>query len=222
MLNNFRDHHPMGSIITELLRIEEGIHFVRAQVVVNSTILGTGIAGSHTVEDAEDAALKRALIHAGFSRTSHTGSALGAWNSPGYATGYDDLPSEVAFDSSSGHGSSGHGSSGYGSSDYGSSGLAGNGHRPNQPPSWDPIATPAPPPSSAPLSSARGSGELMDEEDLSDVIAQTDVEMKRVGWTPNQGRDYLVKTFGKRSRQLLEPHELMQFLRHLQQQTTRS
>ncbi len=62
----------------------------------------------------------------------------------------------------------------------------------------------------------------MDEEDLSDVIAQTDVEMKRVGWTPNQGRDYLVKTFGKRSRQLLEPHELMQFLRHLQQQATRS
>lgn len=191
--------------MTELLRVEEGIHFVRAQVVVNSTVLGTGMAGSHTVEEAEDAALKRALIHAGFSRTSHPGSALGTWNSPGYS-GYDDLPSEVPLDNSSGHSIGG---------------LSGNGHRSNQTSSWDP-PTLSPLPSSPPLSPARESGELMDEEDLSDVIAQTDVEMKRVGWTPNQGRDYLVKTFGKRSRQLLEPHELMQFLRHLQQQSTRS
>ncbi len=215
MLNNFRDHHPMGSIMTELLRVEEGIHFVRAQVVVNSTVLGTGMAGSHTVEDAEDAALKRALIHAGFGRASHPGSALGAWPSPGYSS-YEDLPSEVPLDSSSGHNFSSHNTSG-----HSVSGLSGNGHRPNQPSSWDPVPTLSPLPSPPP-SPARGSGELMDEEDLSDVIAQTDVEMKRVGWTPNQGRDYLVKTFGKRSRQLLEPHELMQFLRYLQQQTTRS
>jgi hypothetical protein len=56
----------MGSLLTDLLRVEEGIYIVKAQVVVNNTVLGSGIAGSNTVEEAEDAALKRALNHAGF------------------------------------------------------------------------------------------------------------------------------------------------------------
>jgi hypothetical protein len=48
--------------------------------------------------------------------------------------------------------------------------------------------------------------------DLSDVIAQTDVELKRLGWTNAQGRRYLEQTYGKRSRQHLSDAELMEFL----------
>lgn len=52
--------------------------------------------------------------------------------------------------------------------------------------------------------------------DFSDIIARTNVELKRLGWTNQQGRDYLVQTYGKRSRQLLTDAELIDFLQHLE------
>ncbi|MBD2197140.1 MULTISPECIES: hypothetical protein [Calothrix] len=54
--------------------------------------------------------------------------------------------------------------------------------------------------------------------DLSDVIAKTDVELQRLGWTPEQGREYLIKTYGKRGRTLLTEDELYTFLQYLQSQ----
>jgi hypothetical protein len=54
--------------------------------------------------------------------------------------------------------------------------------------------------------------------DLSDVIAQTSVEIKRLGWTEAQGRSYLQSTYGKRSRQQLTDDELLDFLQYLETQ----
>jgi hypothetical protein len=54
--------------------------------------------------------------------------------------------------------------------------------------------------------------------DLSDVIAKTDVEIERLGWTKEQGRDYLKKTYRKQSRSLLSEVELLDFLRYLETQ----
>jgi hypothetical protein len=51
--------------------------------------------------------------------------------------------------------------------------------------------------------------------DLSDAISKIDVEMERLSWTKPQGRDYLVRTFDKKSRQQLTNDELLQFLSHL-------
>ncbi|WP_404786123.1 hypothetical protein [Altericista sp. CCNU0014] len=56
--------------------------------------------------------------------------------------------------------------------------------------------------------------------DLSDIIAHTDVELKRLGWTNAQGRRYLEQTYGKRSRQHLSDAELIEFLDHLKTQPT--
>lgn len=56
--------------------------------------------------------------------------------------------------------------------------------------------------------------------DMSDIIARTSVEMKRLGWTTQQGRDYLIETYGKRSRQLLTDEELLDFLHHLELEPT--
>ncbi|MBN3869459.1 MAG: hypothetical protein V7L00_23655 [Nostoc sp.] len=55
-----------------------------------------------------------------------------------------------------------------------------------------------------------------DPVDLSDVIAKTDVELQRLGWTPEQGREHLIKTYGKRGRTLLTEEELHGFLKYLQ------
>jgi hypothetical protein len=51
--------------------------------------------------------------------------------------------------------------------------------------------------------------------DVSDIIAQTTVEVKRLGWTNERGKDYLLQTYGKRSRQLLTDEELQDFLKRL-------
>jgi hypothetical protein len=58
--------------------------------------------------------------------------------------------------------------------------------------------------------------------DLSEVIAQTDVELKRLGWTHVQGRRYLEKTYSKRSRQHLTDAELIEFLDYLTAQPANS
>jgi len=54
--------------------------------------------------------------------------------------------------------------------------------------------------------------------DLSDIIAQTDVELRRLGWGVNEGRTYLEQTYGKRSRHDLTDEELLAFLLHLESQ----
>jgi hypothetical protein len=53
---------------------------------------------------------------------------------------------------------------------------------------------------------------------LSDVIAQTDVQIERLGWTKEQGREFLKKTYGKLGRSLLSEEELLDFLNHLKSQ----
>ncbi len=56
--------------------------------------------------------------------------------------------------------------------------------------------------------------------DLSDIIAKTSVELRRLGWTDVQGREHLEKVYGKRSRQQLTDPELLDFLSYLESQPT--
>ncbi|MBW4656093.1 MAG: hypothetical protein KME20_24095 [Kaiparowitsia implicata GSE-PSE-MK54-09C] len=48
--------------------------------------------------------------------------------------------------------------------------------------------------------------------DLSTIIAETTVELKRLGWSNSKGREHLKRTYGKRSRQELDETELVEFL----------
>lgn len=54
--------------------------------------------------------------------------------------------------------------------------------------------------------------------DFSEIIARSNLELKRLGWTSDQGRNYLLQTYGKRSRQLLSDEQLIEFLAYLEQQ----
>jgi hypothetical protein len=56
--------------------------------------------------------------------------------------------------------------------------------------------------------------------DFSEVIARSNVELKRLNWTNEQGKNYLLQTYGKRSRQLLSDEELIEFLQYLESQPT--
>ena len=65
-------------------------------------------------------------------------------------------------------------------------------------------------------------GEGVEKTILNDkeLINRTSEEMQRLGWTIQQGRDYLVQAYGKLSRQLLTDEELLEFLRYLESQPT--
>lgn len=58
------------------------------------------------------------------------------------------------------------------------------------------------------------------EIDFNEIKNKTDVEIKRLGWTKEQGRDFLLKTYGKRSRLHLTDEELLDFLHYLESQPT--
>jgi hypothetical protein len=51
--------------------------------------------------------------------------------------------------------------------------------------------------------------------DRTDVIAAITVEMDRLEWTTDDGRDYLLKTYSKRKRAELEDAQLVEFLGYL-------
>ena len=52
--------------------------------------------------------------------------------------------------------------------------------------------------------------------DFSDVIAKTSIELKRLQWSNEKGREYLKTAYGKVSRQRLTDEELLDFLHHLE------
>jgi hypothetical protein len=51
--------------------------------------------------------------------------------------------------------------------------------------------------------------------DLSDVIAQIDTEIDRIGWTKKQGSNHLQQVYGKKTRAELIDYELLEFLGYL-------
>ena len=55
-------------------------------------------------------------------------------------------------------------------------------------------------------------------DDFSDLIARTNVQIKRLGWTKKQGSDHLLRTYGKKTRQELKKEELDDFLEYLEAQ----
>jgi len=60
---------------------------------------------------------------------------------------------------------------------------------------------------------------MLAPKDLSDIIAKTSVELRRLGWTEEKGREHLQTVYGKRSRQQLTDPELVDFLHYLEQQS---
>lgn len=86
--------------------------------------------------------------------------------------------------------------------------------------------TPLVPPSYSPEDSSGTLGQTGAETeivatepiDLSDAIARTSVELKRLGWSNKEGREFLERTYNKRSRQHLTDEEMLEFLHYLESQ----
>lgn len=229
LLARFRASYPTGSLISEFLIVHDGNYAIRALVQVGGTILASGMAAHPNLEIAEDQAKARALEALGLTSSSSDSPPypLPPWD--GYSTPVDpapvappkrpslDQPTLPTIDPV----------------------------QPINPPSNLPIAPTIaiePPPAkilelvpqrldgqgldshdkeqvTQPKKDRAEEQRLVEEtQDRSDEIARIGVEMKRLGWTTIQGREYLKQRYGKRSRQELNDSELLDFLDYLESQ----
>jgi len=83
-----------------------------------------------------------------------------------------------------------------------------------------PLQSPAVEIAQPPLSLTSPQLDTREPIDFSEVIARSNVELKRLNWTQEHGKNYLLQTYGKRSRQLLSDEELIEFLQYLENQPT--
>ncbi len=209
MFAEFRSQYPKGSIKTEMLPKIDGMHTFRAEISSEGIVLATAIGCDPDLETAEDRAIKRALAIAGISdnyrlnyHSSYAQIEASLSDPPRLQQSYQtnnstlELPQTVnpakpektttkSPDSKS------------------LEKIAEK--RKSVEPSLEvaelPIMSKTEPPES-PM-------------DLSDLISQTAVQMQRVGWNQDKGKEYLMKNFRKTSRQQLTAKELHQFLSHL-------
>lgn len=241
MLAQFRSLYPTGQLISELVTIHHGRFVVRSLVLLDGKTIATGLSAADTVEGAEDAARLRALALLDLKATTPAFSApetpmpLPAPAPLSTPSPAPDLPlSTPTFTPSP---QSSFVTAGVSASEMSYTPA------PEVRPSVSAAPSFSPPPkqleSDAWLSSSYTGIEkepelspvlsetelkpvaaplesLSEPADSSDVIAKTDVELKRLKWTTKQGRDYLQQAYGKLSRHLLTEEELLDFLQYLE------
>ncbi|MBC6418939.1 MAG: hypothetical protein GDA44_09210 [Prochloron sp. SP5CPC1] len=226
MITQFRSRYPHGSLISELVKIDHGNYVVRAAVQVEDVILATGLAAASTVEVAEDKARNRALalldlegatefvrggedIKSSTSQENHLEEEeVKQWeqlSTPENAKvprketksvlSTPDYPSKEEVNSSA------------------PDDIAKVPHEETKSVPSTPDDTLLEEVNSPTPVGARSEPTTLD---FSEIMLQIDEKMKRLGWNKEQGKIYLLETYGKRSRHLLNDEELLGFLAYLQ------
>jgi hypothetical protein len=252
MLAQFQRLYPNGSIISELLQIFQGKYIVRVSLQIEGVTRATGMAGSDTVEAAEDQARSRALTVLGITNATAETAVFSpkpispVTVNPSVKTTTvlnESAPSSGDVISSQWSQSSNTKNDTYQQAlDQSFSGTTTREEEFDTSTanleilsSPDPEPQPLPeitasnvtpftprsysPPEDMGLRSGIAKSKRKSEPvNLSDVIAQTDVQIERLGWTKEQGREHLKKTYGKLGRSLLSEEELLDFLNYLKSQ----
>ncbi|MGB3237352.1 MAG: hypothetical protein WBB29_03590 [Geitlerinemataceae cyanobacterium] len=208
MWQQFRVRYPTGSLITELTTVHDGFFVVRAIVRVDGKMLATGLAAAMTVEEAEDSAKIRVLSMLDLSSDAPTSTS-----SPVLAPGksVDKSPVQVRQPSVSTGGSR--------LSPMPPMELPAPSSMANYEPESGGLATEE---RESMIANDRpdGPAEVLTPTDDSDLMMKTTVEIRRLRWSTEQGRQYLEDTYSKRSRQHLTREELLDFLEYLETQPT--
>ena len=218
LLTAFRQHYPQGSLVSDLICVHDGLYLVRVAVMVEDRTLATGLAAHSVLETAEDTAYLRALGHIGSPEVGDADSppwfpqpsadSQPASKPVGVDNGFRSAPVGAPLAVSTPFSDL--------DQDVDQTPLA------SEPPSLGTQASPTPPdtlvPPPLPPDLLSLGGVPTPSVDLSDIIAQTDVELQRLGWTVTQGREFLEKTYSKRSRHELTDEELLEFLLFLETQ----
>lgn len=196
--SQFRSLYPHASLTAELIHNHENYYIVMSVIHIDGVVASSGMGAGESPEIAEDNARTRALEILGIYPSLSTLESglppstdikkIPPLSSP-LLPNSSQAPPEPVFQSEP--------------------------HQvPNKPLPAQPKTTPKPVQSGE--SSELNPPELLPSFDLSDVIAQTDVEIRRLNWTVRQGQEHLQNFYHKKSRQQLTDDELLDFLEYLQ------
>ena len=247
LLTEFRNRYPTGSLTADLLTLHNDRYVVRAQVQINGSILATGLAAASGIEAAEDQARIRALQALGLGQEGGIHPTLPVDISKPIIDAREPVLDQAAsvIEDPIALSPLPKPKAGVALPANHSAGLVKNKPAEVEKPA-DPITLKSQTDSSinqaeilrapnnylesptedSPPPKAAKPGPIQPDTldisqgpvDLSDIIAQTDVELRRLGWTSAQGREYLEQTYQKRSRQQLSDEELLAFLLFLESQ----
>ena len=203
LFTQFRHQYANGGLTTELLTTHAEQYLVKATVTIGEQTVATAMAADSNLAAADDQAKVRVLAMLGFDQSTETVPqklATPAFEpeQPTAKKQKDMSPAvpEPAINSAVAEALEVEPMlDGPSETDEDDMGRPIDSIMPDE----------APAPSEVPPSSlAAAAIQNFDDSnpvDLSDIIAQTDVEMARLGWSNVQGRQHLEKTFNKRSRQ---------------------
>ncbi|MGB3691935.1 MAG: hypothetical protein WBG70_11065 [Spirulinaceae cyanobacterium] len=219
MFTQFRIHYPQGSFLSEFVTVDRGQYLVRVLIQDQGITLASGLAAAETIEKAEDKARERAFAALGIDFDTSTSTSTDNFDSKPqielsqpqnnfsastptptkaakveeftfhHANSQSTIPESITSESLQ--------------------------KAPDFSVTTETLPeeiVPAPPQESFTKPAA------INPIDMSDVIIQTDIEMKRLNWGKKEGVDHLLQTYGKRTRTSLTDQELKEFLQYLQSQ----
>ena len=241
MLAKFRQKYPQGSLVSELIEIERGFYLVKVLVQVEQIVLATGLAGAGTIEAAEDSARERAI--AALALDDNEPAAIDTLNTATTApdrTSSKPTVTKVSVDEPRNIVNLEHNLEVSTKADREDE-TAASHPEPIPNPRSEPEIPSNPQPNlfsgtfptqrKTPIVEESNSVAVVDstpaiatanskEIDFNEIQQKTDIEMKRLGWTKDDGREFLRSRYGKRSRLHLRDEQLLEFLQYLEQQPT--
>lgn len=203
MINQPNQSFSQGHFLSELITINQGKYIVKVSIKLQQEIVATGLAGADSIEVAEDRARERALSHLQFSTTTEVTKAKDTKivSEPLPET---NLPKTVTSSIVNPPVSEAKSQEEVNIEQIQATAVT-------EPPEVE-IYAPSEEPSTIP-------DDLMNSPDfVSQTMNEINLEMSRLNWTKEQGRDYLLRTYGKKSRHLLSDPELLEFLDYLKKQ----
>ncbi|MDJ0733821.1 MAG: hypothetical protein QNJ47_06985 [Nostocaceae cyanobacterium] len=243
MLAQFQSKYPTGNLTSELVQIYHGKYIVLSSVQVDGVTRATGMAAAETLEEAEDRARNRALMVLGITSDSpesvtlppqssvrvtpdsHQSSYSVSQTQPTAVTANNNAnlpdsvhPASVTINQEPPLTTPGEDwvqSSAKGAENYSLPEMITSNVKQFPQRSYD--SNPQEDVKNPTAAKRKKKNEPLDH---SDDIAKIGVEMERLNWTTEQGRDYLIQAYGKRSRHKLSPEELRDFLTYLESQPT--
>jgi hypothetical protein len=237
MLSKFRSRYPQASLISELLQIDHGKYIVKVSIILEGKTL-TGLAAMDTVEAAEDQARLRALALLEDEAQTTESPTVIVPVAKSQAKTKTEKPQESPLNLVSPAPEP----LKLVEPEPEPLKLVEPEPEPLQlvepepeplqlvEPEPEPLQLVEPEPEPLELVEPEPEPELKPEPseiapsplepgmDFNQVMAQIDVEMKRLKWTKEEGRDYLRSTYGKTSRIQLNDEEIFGFLGYLKTQ----
>ena len=240
ILAKFRHKYPQGSLVSELIKIDRGTYIVKALVQIDNIVLATGLAGAATVEAAEDAAKERAIATLFLEEQSNTSPALPVSQatptkapspSPELSSqadaqnvNFSEAPAPVKEDRpltpitvplKSVAATN--------DSELKSEAVAASEPEPAPTNNLFGDTFTAQTPTLVGIENNGNStvieAKMTSEEEVmgfNEIKQKTDIEIKRLNWTKDQGKEFLMSRYGKRSRLHLTDEQLLEFLRYLE------